>query len=157
VNGDYMLVFTFSNTLTYVGSPSVMSGTGSVASSKIDGNDAHNYLVNLTGVTNAQYLTVRLTNVHDSAGNGSNVVSTSMGVLLGDTNGDGVVNGADTAQTKSQSGTAVTGSNFREDVNTDGFINSADISLVKSKSGTGLGNLRRSHASDRTVKRKSAR
>jgi hypothetical protein len=80
-----------------------------------------------------------------------------MGVLLGDTNGDGVVNGADTAQTKSQSGTAVTGSNFREDVNTDGFINSADISLVKSKSGTGLGNLRRSHASDRTVKRKSAR
>jgi hypothetical protein len=138
VNGDYTLVFTFSSPLTNVGSASVTSGTGSVASSKIDGNDTHNYLVNLTGVTNAPYLTVRLASVHDSAGNGSNAVSASMGVLVGDTTGDGFVNSADISQTKSQSGNAVTGANFREDVNADGFINSADISLVKSKSGTAL-------------------
>jgi hypothetical protein len=59
-------------------------------------------------------------------------------VLIGDTNGDGFVNSGDISQTKSQSGNAVTGANFREDVNADGFINSADISLVKSKSGTAL-------------------
>lgn len=94
--------------------------------------------MNLAGVTNAQYLTVRLTNVHDSAGNGSNAVSASMGVLIGDTNGDDFVNSADISQTKSQSGQTVGESNFREDVNTDGFINSADISSVKSKSGTAL-------------------
>jgi hypothetical protein len=61
-----------------------------------------------------------------------------MGVLLGDTTGDGFVNSADISQTKSQSGQSVGSSNFREDVNTDGFLNSADISLVKSESGTAL-------------------
>jgi hypothetical protein len=59
-------------------------------------------------------------------------------VLWGDTDGDRFVNSGDIAQTKSQSGAAVTSSNFREDVNADGFINSADISLVKSESGTAL-------------------
>jgi len=73
-------------------------------------------------------------------GDGTNTYDTSvqMGVLIGDTTGDGFVNSADISQTKSQSGNAVTSSNFREDVNVDGFINSADISLVKSKSGTAL-------------------
>jgi hypothetical protein len=61
-----------------------------------------------------------------------------MGVLVGDTNGDGFVNSADIAQTKSQSGAAVTSTDFREDVTVDGSINSADIALVKSKSGTAL-------------------
>jgi PKD repeat protein len=134
-NGDYTLIFVFSNTLTSVGNIDV-TGTGSVSSSSI-GTDAHQYTVNLTGVANAQDITVTLTNVQDSAGNAGDV-SASMGVLVGDTNGDGFVNSADISQTKSQSGNSVTASNFREDVNTDGFLNSADISLVKSKSGTAL-------------------
>ena len=57
---------------------------------------------------------------------------------LGDTTNDGSVNSADIGQTKSQSGSPVTGSNFRQDVTNDGTINSADIGLVKSKSGTAL-------------------
>jgi hypothetical protein len=61
-----------------------------------------------------------------------------MKVLIGDTTADTSVNSADISQTKSQSGQAVTNSNFREDVNVDGSLNSADISLVKSKSGTAL-------------------
>jgi hypothetical protein len=61
-----------------------------------------------------------------------------MGVLVGDTNADRAVNSGDISQTKSQSGHAVDGSNFREDLNVDGAIDSADISLVKSKSGTGF-------------------
>jgi hypothetical protein len=87
-------------------------------------------------VSNAQTLTVTLLGMND----GTNTYDTSvqMGVLIGDTTGDGFVNSADISQTKSQSGNAVTSSNFREDVNVDGFINSADISLVKSKSGTAL-------------------
>ena len=58
--------------------------------------------------------------------------------LIGDTNADGFVDSADIAQTKSQSGNAVTAVNFREDLNVDGFIDSADIAFVKSKSGTAL-------------------
>ena len=61
-----------------------------------------------------------------------------MDVLLGDTNGNGVVNSSDIAQTQSQSGTSVTASNFREDVTVNGAINSSDIATVQSKSGTGL-------------------
>jgi hypothetical protein len=136
--GSYTIVFTFANALTNVAGATVTSGTGLVGSSSIDPSDAHNYIVNLTDVTNAQTITVSLTNVTDSAGNFSPAVAESMRVLVGDTNGDGFVNSADIGQTKSQSGQSVTSSNFREDVNADGFINSADIGLVKSKSGTAV-------------------
>jgi hypothetical protein len=81
---------------------------------------------------------VSLTNVSDSAGNFGSVVTGSMRLLIGDTSGDGLVNSADIAQTKSQSGQLVTSSNFREDLSADGNLNSADIALAKSKSGTGL-------------------
>ena len=136
-NGTFTMVFTFANPLTSVSSASVSSGTGSVVSSSI-GADAHQYIVNLTGVKNAQRVTVTLANLSDNAGDFSASVAATMGVLLGDTNGDGNVNSADISQTKSQSGVAVTNSNYREDVNTDGLINSGDISSVKSQSGTAL-------------------
>lgn len=93
---------------------------------------------NLTGVANAQYITIGLTNVQDSAGNIGNVTSPQMGVLVGDTNADGFTDAIDVSQTKSQSGNAVTNANFREDVNVDTFIDAIDVSLVKSKSGTAL-------------------
>jgi hypothetical protein len=146
--GNYTLVFTFSNNLTSVGTATVTghdpsTGTGMVSSTAIGPNASHNLAanqcaVNLTNVSNAQYITVTLNSVVDTAGNNVNVVSPQFGVLIGDTSGDGFVNSADISQTKSQSGQSVDSSTFREDVNTDGFLNSTDISLVKSKSGTAL-------------------
>jgi hypothetical protein len=94
-------------------------------------------MVNVTGVANAQNLTVTLTGAVDSTG-AIGAASGTMGVLIGDTNADRSVNSADIGQTKSQSGQAVDGGNFREDVTVDGNLNSADIGLVKSKSGTAL-------------------
>jgi uncharacterized repeat protein (TIGR03803 family) len=131
-NGDYQMVMTFAVPVTFT-SAMVSSGTGGVAVALASGNQV---FVNLTGVTNAQRITLTLVGVNDGANRAD--VPVSMAVLLGDTSADGVVNSADIAQTKSQSGNAVTSSNFREDVNADGSINSADISLVKSKSGTAL-------------------
>jgi hypothetical protein len=58
--------------------------------------------VNLTGVTNAQVITVSLTNVTDSLGNFSGAVSASMGVLVGDVNASGVVTSGDTNLCKAQ-------------------------------------------------------
>ncbi|MEY2547383.1 MAG: hypothetical protein QOG48_2500, partial [Verrucomicrobiota bacterium] len=136
-NGDYTLVFTFSNPLTSVGAANLTSTAGTISSRTID-NDARKYFVNLTGVGNAQTVTVNLTNVNDAAGNTSSLVSVPMRVLIGDTNADGFVNSTDIAQTKSQSGQSLTSENFREDVTTDGNLNSTDIALVKSKSGTAL-------------------
>ena len=137
-DGEYTVIFTFASPLTNVSNAVVTSGAGSVANGIIDGNNGHNYVVNLTGVTNAQIVTVTLSNVTDSNGDFGSTVSASMKVLVGDTNADGFVNSADISQTKAQSGQGVTSSNFREDLNTDGFINSGDISVVKSKSGTAL-------------------
>jgi hypothetical protein len=137
VSGEYTIVFSFPNALTSVDGASVSSGTGTVGSSGID-SDPHQYVVNLSGVSNAQTIVVSLGNVADSAGNFGSVVSVSMGVLIGDTTGNGVVNSSDIAQTQSQSGQPVTSFNFREDVTVNGAINSSDIVLVQSKSGTSV-------------------
>jgi hypothetical protein len=126
---DYKMVFTFVNNLTSCGTAS----TGSLSS----GPNANQCTVDLIGVTNQQSVTVTLNNVLDSQNNTGNVAGT-MGVLLGDTTGNGSVNASDISQTKAQSGQVATSSNFRTDVNVNGLINSSDISLVKSKSGTAL-------------------
>ena len=128
-NSDYTMIFTFLNPVTNCGTAS----TGSVNS----GPNPNQCTVNLTGVPNAQYLTVTLTGAADSTGATGNVSGT-MGVLVGDTSADGVVNSADITQTRRQSGNVTDSSNFREDVTLDGVINSADITLVRRQSGTAL-------------------
>jgi hypothetical protein len=133
--GDYKLVFDFANPVSSVSSVTVSSGTGTVASTAFQNG---NYVVNLTGVTNAQAIAVTLSGISDSSGNSLDSLTASMNVLVGDTNGDGFVNSADIGQTKARSGQTVGTTNFRSDVNADGFLNSADIGLVKSKSGTAL-------------------
>jgi Dockerin type I domain len=92
--------------------------------------------VNLTGVINVQRITMTLHNVNDGTHTGD--VPISMGVLVGDVNGNAVVNAADVALTKSQVGQPVSGSNFREDVNANGTISATDVAQVKAKVGTAL-------------------
>ena len=129
---DYQMIINFATTVT-VQSASVTSGTGSVSSFTVSGPQV---TVNLTGVINIQRITVTLFNANDGTHMGN--VPVSMGVLVGDVNGNAAVNATDVAQTKSQVGQAIGGSNFREDVNANGLINSVDVALVKSKSGTAL-------------------
>ena len=120
------------------GSASVTSGTGTVRSKNIDTNDAHNYIVNLTGVTNAQVLKVSLTNVSDSAGDFSPAVAGQMGVLIGDVNGSGVVTSGDTNLCKAQALQPVTSANFRNDVNASGSITTGDVNIIKQNALTHL-------------------
>ncbi len=133
-NGNHTVIISFANAVS-VGSASVASSDGQAMVSSFSVNGAL-VTVNLTKVTNQQTITISLTNVSDGTNIGN--VSLPMAVLAGDTNADRFVDSADIAQTKSQSGNAVTDANFREDLNVDGFIDSADIALVKSKSGTAL-------------------
>ncbi len=65
-------------------------------------------------------------------------VAVQMGVLIGHTSGNGVVNASDLTKTKGQTGVPLNDHSFREDLNANGFINASDGSLVKSKSGTAL-------------------
>ena len=130
--GDHQVVVSFANPVSLSGA-SVTSGTGSVGSFSAAGSEV---TVNLTGVANAQRVSISLSDVSDGTNMGC--VSIPMGVLLGDVSGNGVVNGSDVSQVKLQSGQAISGSNFRNDVTVNGTINGSDVSAVKLKSGTGL-------------------
>ena len=129
---DYQMIIDFATSVT-VGSAALTSGTGSVSSFSVSGSQV---TVNLTGVTNVQRITVTLFNVNDGTHMGN--VPVSMGVLVGDVNGNAVVNATDVALTKSRVGQLVGMSNFREDVNANGTISSTDVAIVKSDVGTSL-------------------
>ncbi len=138
MNGDYTLVFTFANTLTSVSGASVTSGSGSVAVNTVDIDDAHNYIVDLTGVTTAQYITIALSNVADSVGHFSNSISVSMGVLVGDVDASSRVDSTDVFQARQQSLQNTNSSNFRMDVDESGRIDSTDIFMVRQQTLTSL-------------------
>jgi hypothetical protein len=129
----YQMIINFATSVT-VESAAVTSGTGMVSS--FSGSGTSQITVNLTGVTNIQRITVTLHNVNDGTNTGD--VPVTMGVLVGDVNGNAAVNASDVSLTKSQVGQAVSGSNFREDVNVNGTISATDVALVKSEVGTAL-------------------
>ena len=131
---EHKVVFVFATPVSFTGA--TMNGASVTTTPAAGSAPASEVTIHLTGVPNAQTVTVAL----QGATNGGvpGVVSVQMGALLGDTTHDRFVNAADITETKGQSGAQVAKDNFRTDTNVDGFINSADISQVKSKSGTGL-------------------
>lgn len=131
--GNYEIIVSFGSNVTF-SNAAVTGGTGSVAIAS--GGGSNTITIDVTGVTNAQVLTVTLQGATNGTNSGD--IPVSMGVLAGDTNGDGSVNSGDISQTKSRSGQTVDMTNFRTDVNIDNALNSGDISLVKSRSGTAL-------------------
>ena len=91
---------------------------------------------NLTGVTNAQTITLALFDVNDGVNSGD--AGIRMGILVGDSTGNGSVNASDVSQVKIRSGKPVDATNFRSDVTANGSINASDVSAVKLRSGTSL-------------------
>jgi N-acetylneuraminic acid mutarotase len=132
VTNDYQMIINFMTSVT-VKSVSVTSGIGSVSDFSVSGPQV---TVDLAGVINVQTITVTLFNVNDGTHVGN--VPVSMGVLVGDTTANGVVNAGDVSQTKSQVGQPVSMSNFREDVNANGTISATDVAQVKANVGTAL-------------------
>jgi hypothetical protein len=84
-------------------------------------------------VANAQTLNVTLNGVNNGSGTANVVIP--VGFLLGDSNGDRVVNGGDAIQTRSRSGQGTDGTNFRSDINTDGSVSAGDTIIVRSQAG----------------------
>jgi dockerin type I repeat protein len=127
-SGDYLIIIEFAEDFTF-NSADVIDGTGEVATSTSVG--PAQVFLELTGVTNMQTITIAL-----FADSGD--IGIRMGVLLGDTSGNGTVNSTDVSQTKLRSGQAVGEFNFRSDVNANGAINATDVSTVKLRSGSSL-------------------
>jgi outer membrane protein assembly factor BamB len=135
VTNDYTLVFTFSNNLAS-GSASVTSGTGTLAGTPaISGNTM---TVHLTGVANAQTIGVTLSSLTDQFLQTLPDTAVHMSVLIGDVNGNGMVNATDVGAEKAQSGVPVSSANFRSDLNANGAITASDVAILKSHSGESL-------------------
>ncbi len=132
--GQHQVVVTFPNPVGVTGGATVNAPNGgSVSGVSASGNEV---TINLSGVGNAQRLTITLNGVTDGTSVGNVVIP--MGILLGDTTPNGVVNSSDIGLTKANSGQSTNAGNFRTDVTVNGDINSSDIGIVKAQSGTSL-------------------
>ena len=132
--GNYTAVLTFDMPVNG-GTATVTAGTGTASSVTFSGNDM---IVSLTGVTDVQVITLTVNNVTSTGGGTLTSASIDMGMIIGDTTGEGSVNSSDVSQTKARSGSTVDGTTFRSDVAVDGTINSSDVSTVKAKSGNAV-------------------
>ena len=131
-SGNFQIVVTFGTPVTF-STAQMTQGTGSVSSTSTNNNHV---FINLTGVTNAQTIQVTLVGVND--GTGTNNVTIPMSILLGDTNGSGLVDSGDVFLARQQTGQSASTLNFREDVNASGVIDSGDVFLVRQQTGTQL-------------------
>ena len=128
----YTFVITFTNTMVS-GNAGVTGGTGNVVGTPVIAGNI--MTVELAGVTNAQALTVTLSNLSDTFGHTLADTPLNAVMLIGDTTGNQVVNASDVSQIKAAVGATVDGSNFRADLNINGIISSTDVAEGKSNLG----------------------
>jgi len=131
-NGSYQIVLTFATPVSFTAA-SASSESGLVPTLSTNGNQSTQITVDLTRVSTAQVLSVKLAGLSDGTNTGDLTIPVKF--LIGDTNGDGVVNTGDVVQTQSHAGQQVDATNFRFDVNADGIINVGDRTLVRNNSG----------------------
>lgn len=126
--GQHTIVFTF-NKPVVSGSASVSAGTAIAGTPAFNGNDM---IVPLSGVTNAQYVTVAVTNVVAGDGGSNGNGSIRIGFLAGDVNGSRTVTLSDMLSVNTSLAYATTVSNFSRDVNVSGALTLSDLLLVNS-------------------------
>lgn len=136
-NKNYTMVFKFANPIASVAGVNVTEGTGTPTTTSTSSNGLE-YIVNLTGVNNAQKLTVTLTGVTDTIGGFTASLPATMGVLIGDVDGTGRVDGNDVSAVQSHTRQSVNDANFRYDVSPTGRIDGNDVSATQSQTRTGL-------------------
>jgi hypothetical protein len=118
----HAIVFTFLETVTAAGTAAVTEGTATVGVPTFSGSEL---IVPLTGVTDAQYVTVAVSNVALTGG-GTGAGTVRIGFLVGDVNQSRVVTIADLGQVNAQLAQPVTAANYLKDVNATGAISLAD-------------------------------
>jgi len=138
-NQKYTVVMKFNQNIVSVGSAS--SSCGAVQSIVINSADAHKVNLNLVNVAhgcNESTITVTADSITDDQGNVLDSASVGLGLLLGDVNGDRVVNSLDTNEAQMYKGQKTVQQNFRSDVNADGHITYLDIQIIRQQHGTSL-------------------
>lgn len=130
--GNHTLVFTFKSNLVS-GAATVTAGTGRVVGTPvISGNSM---TINLTGVTDAQTMTITLQNMKDVANQVLPDTPVSISFLLGDISANGKVDKSDYKEVNARKGRRVNASNFRDDINLSGVVDKPDIQSVRANNG----------------------
>jgi hypothetical protein len=128
------IVFTFDKPVTGA-TATITEGAAAAGASTFSGNDV---IVPLTGVANAQYVTISLSNVTSADGGTGGSASVRVGFLLGDVNQNRVVTVADLGLVNAQLAQFVTAANFIYDVNVSGTLSVADKGITNTKLTTAL-------------------
>jgi uncharacterized repeat protein (TIGR01451 family) len=124
----HQIVFTYDKPLS-TAAVNVTEGTA-VKSSSLVGSTV---VVNLTGVTNAQYVTVSLTSVGSADGGSGGIGEARVGFLEGDVNQSRVVSVADLGLVNAQLAQPTTAANYLKDINASGSITIADKGLTNAR------------------------
>ena len=138
-NKKYTVVMTFDQNIVSVGSAS--STCGIVRDIVIDNSDARKVNLNLVNVAhgcNGSTITVTAHSIIDDQGDVLESASVDLGLLLGDVNGDRVVNRRDTNEAQIHKGQKTDQQNFRNDVNADRHVTQSDVQLIQQQDGTSL-------------------
>ena len=117
----HTIVFTFDGAVT-AGTATIIEGTATAGAPTFSGNDMS---VPLTGVANAQYVTVAVSGVTTSGG-GTGGATIRIGFLAGDVNQSRVVAFADLGLVNAQLAQMLSATNFLKDVNASGTLTVAD-------------------------------
>ena len=124
----YNAVFTFDGAVTS-GQVLVLSGTATVGAISFIGNSM---TAQLTGVTSAEVVTLRVQNIN---GDGQQHGDVPFGFLTADINGNRIVDRPDLQQLQADRGQPVTAANFRDDINLSGIVDRPDLQSVQTNRG----------------------
>jgi hypothetical protein len=127
-SGTYNAVFTFDGSVTS-GQVTVVSGTATVGTILFTGNTM---TAQLTGVTSAEVVTLRVQNIN---GDGQLHGDVPFGFLTADVNANRIVDRPDQQQLQADRGQPITAANFRDDINLSGTIDRPDLQSVQTNRG----------------------
>jgi hypothetical protein len=127
-SSTYNAVFTFDGPVTS-GQVSVLSGTATVGTISFSGNSM---TAQLTGVTSAEVVTLRVQNIN---GDGQLHGDVPFGFLTADVNASRIVDRPDQQQINTDKNQPVTSSNFRNDINLSGVVDRPDVQSVQTNRG----------------------
>ena len=114
-------------------SAATVTGIGTVSNITVNGTAV---TVDLTHVDNQQIITVTLNNVSDGTNSGN--ITVPMGVLIGDVDATGRVDGTDVSGVQSHTRRTTNANNYRFDVDASGRIDGNDVSATQAHTGTSL-------------------
>jgi hypothetical protein len=120
------VVFTFDKPVV-AGSATVTEGVATAGAPTYVGNQM---IVPLTGVANAQYVTVTVSNVASADGGTGGSGFARVGFLVGDVNQNRVVSVADLGLVNAQLAQQVTVANYLKDVNASGTLTVGDKGIT---------------------------